>query len=345
MSKKKEKKYLNIISNEKFFTNKSINYCDNIDLKTIPEGLVKFFNVTLIARKSKIYRSQKVQLKNFKLAENIFIYINLIYKSLKERKSNYLVISITPYTFLACLVLFLFRQKVLIYLRSDGHKEYKIISGSFGSFLYSVMFTIISWKASFVTCGPHLLKKKKKKIVYPSQLDNRWVSKRTKPPLKKINLLYVGRLNVEKGIFSRFKILSLINKKLNLTVVYPGKNVGRINENKNIKFLNFNKSHSSLMNVYDKHNIFVLPSFTESYSQVIDESISRLRPVIIFKEISHIIGYRKGVYISKRDEASFLKKINFIIKNYNSIQKKMRQNVLPTKEIFLKEMAHAIRKI
>ena len=163
MSKKKDKKYLNIISNEKFFTNKSICYCDNIDEKSFPEGLAKFFNITLIARKSKIYRSQKVCLKNLKLAGNIFVYIKLIYKSLKERKSNYLVISITPYTFLACLILFFFRQKVSVYLRSDGFKEYKIILGSFGSFFYYIMYTIVKWKASFVTCGPHLLKEKKKK--------------------------------------------------------------------------------------------------------------------------------------------------------------------------------------
>ena len=106
-----------------------------------------------------------------------------------------------------------------------------------------------------------------------------------------------------------------------------------------------NISIPKIYDQYDKHNIFVLPSFTESYSQVIDESISRLRPVIIFKEISHIIGSRKGVYISERDEVSFLKKINFIMKNYKSIQKKIRQNVLPTKDIFLKEIANAIRKI
>ena len=61
---------------------------------------------------------------------------------------------------LLLLILFFFRQKVSVYLRSDGFKEYKIILGSFGSFFYYIMYTIVKWKASFVTCGPHLLKEK-----------------------------------------------------------------------------------------------------------------------------------------------------------------------------------------
>ena len=36
------------------------------------------------------------------------------------------------------------------------------------------------------------------------------------------------------------------------------------------------------------HNIFILPSYTEGHPQVLDESLSRLRPVIIFPEISHV---------------------------------------------------------
>ena len=46
---------------------------------------------------------------------------------------------------------------------------------------------------------------------------------------------------------------------------------------------------------------------------VILESLSRHRPVIIFKEIEHVIKNRKGIFVSNRDNASLLETINYII--------------------------------
>ena len=50
-------KKLVIISNEKTSINTEGIYCDNIDMKTIPEDLNKNFNVTVIARDTKIKRT------------------------------------------------------------------------------------------------------------------------------------------------------------------------------------------------------------------------------------------------------------------------------------------------
>ena len=91
--------------------------------------------------------------------------------------------------------------------------------------------------------------------------------------------------------------------------------------------------------MYDSHSIFILPSLTEGHPQVLDEALARLRPVIIFDEISHVIGKRQGVFISKRNSDSFLKTINEIINNYKIIQEKISQNTLPTKEKFIKDIS------
>ena len=50
-------KDLVIINNEKISNEKNCFYCDNIDIKSIPEELDKNFKVTLIARDSKIERT------------------------------------------------------------------------------------------------------------------------------------------------------------------------------------------------------------------------------------------------------------------------------------------------
>ena len=47
------------------------------------------------------------------------------------------------------------------------------------------------------------------------------------------------------------------------------------------------------------------------------EALSRLRPVIIFKDIEHIIGEKKGIFAVERNEKSLFKILYFIKENYN----------------------------
>ncbi len=66
-------KNLVIINNEKIFKENNSFYCDNIDLKTIPENLNKNFNVTLIARSSKIKRARCINLEKVEVSSNIYL--------------------------------------------------------------------------------------------------------------------------------------------------------------------------------------------------------------------------------------------------------------------------------
>ena len=52
-----------LISNEKIFQNNEMFFCDNLDMKSTPEGLNKHFDVKIIARKSKVNRFQKLMPK------------------------------------------------------------------------------------------------------------------------------------------------------------------------------------------------------------------------------------------------------------------------------------------
>ena len=116
-----------IISNEKFYMDDKVYYCDNIDMKSTPEELSNIYDVLLIARKFNVKRAFKVDNSklNLSLNSNIISYLLSIFKTFKL-KTKYLVFSITPYTFLAILLLSIFRKKVFVYLRSDGFDEYQI---------------------------------------------------------------------------------------------------------------------------------------------------------------------------------------------------------------------------
>ena len=113
--------------------------------------------------------------------------------------------------------------------------------------------------------------------------------------------------------------------------------------NKNIKLLGYVADPQSLINIYDNHNIMILPSFTEATPYVVDEALSRKRPVIIFEDIAYIAKDKKGIFISKRNINSFLETTKYIMDNYLKIQREMEKNVLPTKKSMIKQISDIIR--
>ena len=306
-------------------------------MKSTPEKLNKHFNVKVIARKSKVSRSQKINLKTVKTFSNIFSYIFEVIKLPKKKEFKFLIISLTPFTFLAGIILILSGQKPFLYLRSNGYDEYKIILGSLGKFIYHFMFILITKFSILISCREHILMQKKGYVVSPSQLDLSWHNNHVKPSVDEIKLIYVGRIKKEKGIFS---LLNLIKNqsKINLTIVGASKEDTKKINQYNVNILEIISDKNELINLYDKNNITILPSYTEGYPMVVLESLSRHRPIIIFKEIEHIVEDRKGIFVSNRNYQSLYEKINYIIDNYNSIQESMKLNKLPDNESFINKL-------
>ena len=184
-------KDLVIINNEKISNEKNCFYCDNIDMKSIPEELNKKFNVTLIARNSKIERTRQINLEKIETSSNIFTFLFNILKTFKKNDTSYLIISITPYTFFSYILLFLFRKKIFVYLRSDGYEEYKTILGFIGPTIYHVMFKIVTFRTNIITCQEKLFTKRKSNIVFPSELNSFWFDNKQKSCFIKQRFFYI----------------------------------------------------------------------------------------------------------------------------------------------------------
>lgn len=337
------KKKLYIITNESIFIDPNKNYfCDNIDFKTIPEELNNYFDVNIIGRKSIKERSKKINLKDIYLFKNIFFYLIEIFKNLKNNDNKYLIISISPYTLLASILLKMYSKKTFLYLRSDGYKEYKSIFGFFGPSIYHLMFKIGVFKSNLIVCRKHLLKEKNGSVVSPSQLNDKWFKDIKSINTAKTKLLYVGRLRVEKGIFSLLNILR--DTKHLLTIVTAEKNIKLKEKYPNVELISYENYNDTIIKFYDEHNIFILPSFTEAHPQVLDESLARCRPVIVFSEIDHVKRDREGVFVCERDINSLNNTINYINNNYENILDKIKKNKLPTKKEFIEEMKKIISK-
>ena len=328
------KKKLFIFSNESINSLDGKPYCDNIDLKTTPEGLNKKFDVNLFGRKSKINRSHEIKIKKTTTFNNIFSYISSVIDSTKEEDAKYLIISISPYTFIISIFLKFFGKKPIVYLRSDGFGEYKAIFGKIGPLIYYFMFSITCSISNLISCRDYILRGKKGKIINPSQLDSSWLRQPKSAEVKNFKLLYVGRFKIEKGIYSLLNLIK--NKKdISLTIVGAEKKASHNINQSNVKILQTQANKLKLIKHYDDNNIFVLPSYTEGHPMVVLEALARRRPVIVFEDIQHIIGNKKGIFVSKRNFINFFGTLNNIKKNYKRIQKEMKKNKLTTNKEFI----------
>ena len=339
-----------VLNNEKISEKNKKFYCRNFNFKILPEGLNRYFNVQYIARKSKTDEPHELNLPNVRIASNIFQFIYYVISTFKNKNTKYYIITINPYTFLAFLFLFLFRKKVFVYLISSGYEEWKFILGSWSVWIYHIMYSVVTSKSTVIALHERLYQKADGHVIESSTLNKDWFQNLKKPNLDKIKFLNVARVNPEKGIFEFLEMfnqlkfnaeISIIGKINSLSLQNKFRSI--IQKNSKILFPGYISSRKSLIDAYDNHNILILPSYTEGQPYVVDESLARRRPVLIFEDIQHIIKGRKGIFVSKRNVTSLTKIIDYIMKNYNDIQKEIDQNKFPLEEDMFKQISKVIK--
>ena len=340
-----------VLNNEKISKDDNKFYCRNFNFKILPEGLNKFFNVQYIARKSKINEHHELNLSDIKIASNIFQFVYYVVSTFKKKNTKYYIITITPYTFLAFLFLALFRKKVFVYLISSGFEEWKYILGSWSVWIYNLMYSLVTSYSTVIALHERLYKKKDGYVIESSTLNKEWLQNYKKPKLDKIRLLNVARVNPEKGIFEFLEMFKKLELDAEISII--GKIKNSILKNKfqsiignkpNILFPGYISDRKLLINAFDNHNILVLPSYTEGQPYVVDESLARRRPVLIFEDIKHIVKGRKGIFISQRNIESITKTLRFIMQNYENIQKEIEQNKFPLEADMFKQISEVIKK-
>ena len=338
-----------VLNNEKISKKNNRFYCRNFNFKILPEGLNKFFNVYYIARKSKTDEHHELNLQNVKVASNIIQFIYYIVSTFKKENTKYYIITITPYTFFAFLFLLLFRKKVFVYLISSGFEEWKYILGSWTVWIYKIMFSIVTSKATVIALHERLYQKKDGHVIESSTLDKEWLQNFKKPNLERIKLLNVSRVNPEKGIFEFLEMfkklqinaeISIVGKIKNHTLQNKFKSI--VQNNPNILFPGYISDRKLLIDTYDNHNILILPSYTEGQPYVVDEALARRRPVLIFEDIKHIIKGRNGIFVSERNIDSLTRTIEHIMKNYFDIQKEIEKNRFPLEGNMFKQISKII---
>ncbi len=245
------------------------------------------------------------------------------------------------------------KKNLFLFLRSDGYEEYSIKFGKLGGFLYHAMLSFIKIRFNIITCSTSIKGIVNSKLVYPSEITGKWLINRKQKikkidPKRKIKLLYLGRIRKEKGFHDLIEIFNNLKIDCNLTIVgndfkylkkkdYP--------KNSKIKIFGQVSSEKNLIKFYDSSDIFILPSYTEAFPQVILESFSRLKPVIIFKEIIFLKNiFKHGLFCCYRNQISLEKTIKKIINNYEKTQISIYENKLYSFKDFQIQMNNILNK-
>ena len=338
-----------VLNNEKVSSENGKFFSRNYNFKILPEGLNKYFDVEYIVRRSNVKEEHELKLDKVKCASNIIQFIYFLISTFKKKNTKYYIITITPYTFLAFLFLFLFRKKIFVYLISSGYEEWKFILGSWSVWIYHVMYSIVTSKSTVIALHERLYQKVDGHIIESSTLNKEWLQNLKEPNLDKIRFLNVSRVNPEKGIFEFLEMFNQLKISAEISIIgkinslaLKNKLQSIIEKNPNILFPGYVSNRESLIDIYDNHNILILPSYTEGQPYVVDESLARRRPVLIFEDIKHIIKGRKGIFVSERNVESLNKTINYIMQNYYKIQKEIEQNKFPLEEDMFKQISKVV---
>ena len=164
----------------------------------------------------------------------------------------------------------------------------------------------------------------------------------------KINLLWVGRLSVEKGCEDLINSTKFINFKANIFILGDGneyyniKQLAKKNQNKNVN-LYLKKYVKNPMPYFLKSHILVNTSFFEGSNNSIIQAINN-NLFILASDVPggnrELLQNRKfGLFYKKSDSYDLAMKLNKIIKNYNKLQSKLKSKKKFLKN-FIKEFSN-----
>ena len=144
-------------------------------------------------------------------------------------------------------------------------------------------------------------------------------------------LLYVGSIIERKGIDLLLKALSFIMKDYTLTIVGDGKEKNRLIDyveqngmKEFVKFVPF-RQKEELREIYNSHDIFILPTREDCFGLVINEAMAASMPIIssCYADGAYdlVRDGENGYIVNPYDPAEFANTIEKLIENDELVEK------------------------
>ncbi len=177
---------------------------------------------------------------------------------------------------------------------------------------------------------------KAKSVIIPNGINGFWLENLNKPGKftgNKYSLIYVGEFSRNKNIHTVVKVIDQLvkeGKKTELTIIGQyGNDVVRIKRlvnkrNSYIKSVPRITDRNKLLHFYRGANIFVMPSYYETFGLAYLEAISQGLPVI-YSRGQGFAGYyedgKVGYSVCSNDTAEIVEKLELIAGRYDEISK------------------------
>jgi glycosyltransferase involved in cell wall biosynthesis len=315
----------------------------NYDKTPIYNYEIKSKNVELIFTDLTTYENPfKKLLKSFK---KIGIYIRII------KTSDYVYIFMPGFSgFLASFICVITKKKYFTYFGADWFETaaFRAKWSGIGKLLYpfyilfakfAEFFTVRYANFCLVT-GKSFLSRLKRfnSNVYETKpminiSKNEFFKKETFGENGKIRLLFVGSITERKGViylvraFEYLRKFNIVPSQVELYMAGPlDKNYWKKIENflsnkeysQNIHYLGYISDKETLLQLYRKSDIFVLPTLGEGFPRVIYEAMSQSLPVIVsrIKTVFGTLGDNNLVlYCNPKDPLSIAESISILVNN------------------------------
>ena len=99
----------------------------------------------------------------------------------------------------------------------------------------------------------------------------------------KLNLIFIGNLNPEKGLTYLFRAVEPIQDKVHLSIVGDGRLLQKYKKDYPFAKYYGRIEHHQLPEIINQHDVLVLPTFVESFPNVLLEAMACGKPVIATK--------------------------------------------------------------
>lgn len=170
-----------------------------------------------------------------------------------------------------------------------------------------------------------------KALVIPNGIDEFWLkninkSKRV-PNLDRIRILFVGGINKRKNVVGVINALEILREKgydVAFTIVGENQDKEIYSKIMNVDFVNYipPRNKQELLTIYRSHDIYVMPSFTETFGLVYAEALSQGTPVIYSKNQGfdgQFMEGEVGYSVDPNNHNEIAERIVDVLENYSEI--------------------------
>jgi len=117
-------------------------------------------------------------------------------------------------------------------------------------------------------------------VIYNGVDTNLFKPMKIKPISQKLNLIYVGNLNVEKGLNYLLDAVKDISNQIHLSIVGDGSLLPSLQQKYPFAQFHGRIPREDLPKLINQHDVLVLPTFVESFPNVLLEAMACGKPVI-----------------------------------------------------------------